>query len=145
MIDPVLNTPTVVTDADAKFINAEVGRPLTDDIKLHFISAAQLEAFLSLMDECGFDSSELIASESNNYPNLELSDRPGRPTMTELSGVVHTQDLGDVEVRINPGVMINRDRLEQKRNPIGQDVPIGDRLTYWRGPFDSEYKLIWIA
>lgn len=139
-LDPILNTPTVVTDADAKF---PAPRKLTPDVTQDFISDAQLKAFIAQMVADGMDVSGVVEEPSNNHPDLQILSTD--PRIVTLQGIV----LVDGQPRglnIIPGRYINKLRVERNNGIAGLDDStfFGDHLRFYQcGP--EWFQLVWSA
>lgn len=133
MIDPVLNTATVVTQDDATWI--PLGAIQIPDVTIapalqeEFSSFAQVAALLKLMSDCGIDVSNLKVSESSNnwnYPPIKrlvyLHD--SGPKLYTLSGNITTPDGAVTMIWINVGAFINKQRLKGLNQP--PNIETGD-------------------
>ena len=136
MIDPVLNTATVVTQDDATWIPLS-SIPIPDvtvapALQEEFSTMAQVAALLKLMGACGIDVSQLKLSESSNnwdYPPFKklIYLRTDGPQLYTLTGPVVTKDGTATVLSINVGAFINKQRLKGLNQPPG--VEVGDVVS----------------
>ncbi len=137
MIDPMLDTATVVTQDDATWIPLST-IPIPDvtiapALQEEFSTMAQVAALISLMAQCGIDPSQLKLTESSgnwNYPPFKklIYLRTDGPKLYTLSGpVTVARDDINTELSINVGAFINKQRLKGLNQPPGVDM--GDYIA----------------
>lgn len=143
MIDPVLDTPTVVTKRDAMFVGYPDGVSgyVTDEVgeetKMEFSSPAQRDAVIALIAAAGFNTSGLRVTVTANFrypPGFEslIYLREDGPKIFGIEGELVTADGFVVPIVMNIGWFINNDRLKSATNGIrGKTDDKGDNFGIW--------------